>query len=132
MSKHVKSLLMACVQGRQIVQLGHIQKEPLADPEQVLQRLNKLNAATFYDMPRSTVIKTLQRLSPAFGDVDSVRFGRLLANQLQTHLAVLISCAITSPVPASVPFHRKQSPNESQHPFGHATPRRYLRSTYRQ
>eukprot|EP00965_Chrysotila_dentata_P154184 5095911-Pleurochrysis_carterae.AAC.1 len=76
-----------------VVKLG-LQREALADPAQILQRLM---AALFFDMPQPTVGDVLRRLSPESTGDDSLVFRQMLSQQLRVHMGVALSCVLSKP-----------------------------------
>eukprot|EP00965_Chrysotila_dentata_P149905 4950841-Pleurochrysis_carterae.AAC.1 len=62
-----------------VIKLG-LQREALADPPQIMQRLM---AALFFDMPQPTVEDALRRLSPEGTRKDSLVFRQMISRQLR-------------------------------------------------
>eukprot|EP00965_Chrysotila_dentata_P095229 3147731-Pleurochrysis_carterae.AAC.1 len=77
-TEKVRPLLMPDTQ-RMVMKLG-LQREALADPAEILQRLM---AALFFDMPQPTVGDVLRRLSPEGTGDDSLVFRQKISQQLR-------------------------------------------------
>eukprot|EP00965_Chrysotila_dentata_P167550 5532960-Pleurochrysis_carterae.AAC.1 len=78
-TEKVRPLLTPDTQRTLVVKLG-LQREALADPVQILQRLM---AALFFDMPQPTVGDVLRRLSPEVTGDDSLLFRQMISQQLR-------------------------------------------------
>eukprot|EP00965_Chrysotila_dentata_P154348 5101243-Pleurochrysis_carterae.AAC.1 len=76
-----------------VVKLG-LQREALADPAQILQRLM---AALFFDIPQPTVGDMLRRLSPEGTGDDFLVFRQMISQQLRVHMGVALSCVLSKP-----------------------------------
>eukprot|EP00965_Chrysotila_dentata_P049240 1632380-Pleurochrysis_carterae.AAC.4 len=78
---------------RMVVKLG-LQREALADPTQILQRLM---VALFFNTPQPTVEDTLRWLSPEGTGNDSLVFQRMISQQLMVHMSVALGCLLSTP-----------------------------------